>query len=75
MLGFFKYRPISIMSNSMFPLYKKGDVVIFRKVENKELEKIPNGAILIYTSGKRNIAHRIINNVKNDGKIIIKQLI
>ena len=67
MLGFFKYRPISIMSNSMFPVYKRGDVVIFKKVEN--VEKIPKGAILIYNNGKKNIAHRISQVIKTNGKV------
>ena len=73
MLGVFKYRPISIMSNSMFPLYKRGDVVIFEKVEN--LEKIQKGKILIYNNGKKNIAHRIVGVVKINGEIITKILI
>lgn len=67
MLGVFKYQSISIMSNSMFPLYKRGDVVVFKKVKN--LEKIPKGAILIYTSGKKNIAHRVVDVVKTNKEV------
>lgn len=67
MLGIFKFQAISIMSNSMFPLYKRGDVVIFEKTKN--LEKIPKGKILIYNNGKKNIAHRIVETVKKNGKI------
>ena len=67
MLGMFKFQAISIMSNSMLPLYKRGDVVIFEKVKN--LDKIPKGKILIYSNGKKNIAHRITQVVKIKGEI------
>ena len=70
MLGTFKYQPISIMSNSMFPLYKRGDVIIFKKV--KDLNKIPEGTILIYSMGKKNIAHRIVDIVKIKGETAYK---
>lgn len=70
MLGVFEYQPISIMSNSMFPLYKRGDVVIFRKLKDDELDEIPKGAIIIYSVGDKNIVHRIVNVVKANNKVL-----
>lgn len=40
--GLFKYKPISIVSNSMVPIFKRGDIVVTEKLtkeENKKLEK------------------------------------
>ena len=66
MLGFFKYEAISIVSNSMSSVFEIGDVVIYKKQNEKELNEIPKGTIIIYEAGDRNIAHRIVNVVKND---------
>lgn len=67
MLGAFKYQPISIMSNSMLPLYRRGDVIIFEKPKKDELDDIPKESIIIYSLGDKNIAHRVINVVKSNG--------
>ena len=69
MLGIFSYQPISIMSNSMKPLYKRGDVVVFKKLDESELENIKVGQILIYNSGNKNIAHRVIDRVEKDNTV------
>ena len=70
MIGIFKYEPICILSNSMIPTYKRGDVVIFKKISNYELSNIPQNSIIIYTKGDKNIAHRIINVVKTENSIL-----
>ena len=64
MVGVFKYEPISILSNSMNPLFSRGDVVIFKKLEEKELQTISKGEIIVYTVGDKNIAHRVVNVIK-----------
>lgn len=61
MLGLFKYEPIAIVSNSMDPVFNRGDVVILRKVNKTNLNKLKKYDIIIYSIDKQLVAHRIIN--------------
>ncbi len=72
MLGIFNYEPISILSNSMYPAFTRGDVVIYKKLSNSELENIPLNAIIIYSIGEQNIAHRVIKIIKENGNVLYK---
>lgn len=69
MLGIFRYKPISIISNSMVPFFERGDVVIFEKIDNKKPLKIQNGMIIIYKYENKYIAHRVISKIEKDNKI------
>ncbi len=69
MTGMFKYEPISILSNSMKPTYSRGDVIIFEKLNNNELVNIKKGQIIIYTIGGKNIAHRVVNVIKQNNSV------
>ena len=53
---------IAIMSNSMNPLYYKGDVVVIEKIDNQQLKK--GDIIAFYDDNKNLIVHRI-NNIEN----------
>ena len=66
MIGVFRYEPISILSNSMEPTYSRGDVVIFKKLNNNELADIQIGQIIVYSVGEKNIAHRVVNVIKQN---------
>ncbi len=70
MLGLFKYESIAILSDSMFPTYSRGDVLIFKKVNEEELKKIPENSIIIYKIGEQNIAHRVIDKKKEKGSVL-----
>ena len=70
MIGIFKYEPICILSNSMTPVYERGDIVIFKKMNNYELNNIPKNSIIVYTKDDRNIAHRVVNIIKTDDKTL-----
>lgn len=72
MLGVFKIQPISIISNSMEPLFKRGDVVIFKKLNEKELNNIQEGTIVIYNLEDKRIAHRIVKRIKDGNAILYK---
>lgn len=69
MLGFFKYSPIAIVSNSMTPVFYRGDVVVLRKVDEKILKNMEKYTIIVYSIGKQNIVHRIIDIKEVDGEI------
>ena len=70
MIGMFKYEPICILSNSMIPTYKRGDVVIFKKMNNYELNNIQKNSIIIYEKDDKNIAHRVVNVIKTDDNVL-----
>lgn len=55
MLGLFNYKPIAILSNSMSPLFKRGDVVIYKKEEN-----ILPDDIIAFKYENQTIIHRVI---------------
>lgn len=55
MLGLFTYQPIAILSNSMYPTFKRGDVVIYKKEEN-----IVCGDIIVFQYQNQIIVHRVV---------------
>ena len=69
MLGLFKYKPITILSNSMSPLYEKGDVVIYKKYNMEELQEIPINSIIVYKYKGIYISHRIVDKIKKNNLI------
>lgn len=68
--GTFKYQPIAVLSNSMVPTFARGDAVIMKKIEQKDLKKLKKGTILYYSKEGKLIVHRIVS-VKHtdDGKV------
>lgn len=65
--GSFKYQPIAVLSDSMVPEFSRGDAVIIKKINDKELKKLKKGDILYYNKEGKPIIHRIIS-VKIEGK-------
>lgn len=61
--GIFNNRLIAIASNSMNPLYNRGDAIIYTKVDSNELRK---GDILVFQKDNRIITHRIVT-IKKEG--------
>lgn len=68
MLGLFAYEPVAMLSNSMSPLYQRGDVIIYKK--EVELDKLEKGNIVLYKIENQIIAHRIIDIKKEEGKTV-----
>lgn len=68
--GTFKYQPIAVLSNSMLPTFARGDAVIMKKIDKKDLKKLKKGTILYYSKEGSLIVHRIVS-VKHtdDGKV------
>lgn len=59
MAGIFTYKPVAIMSNSMQPVYSRGDIVIVQKLG--ETMDIHVGDIVQYTKRNRIITHRVVD--------------
>lgn len=68
MLGIFKYEPVAILSNSMHPIYDRGDVIVYEKIKDSDLKNIDKNSIIIYRIGNQLIAHRVVNVIKENGK-------
>ena len=69
MIGLYMFQPITILSDSMYPQFARGDVVIFKKINDEELKQIPEGTIIVYSIEDKYIAHRIVNIKKEDDKV------
>lgn len=68
-LGLFIIKPIVILSGSMYPLFKEGDLVIVKKCNSDELSV---GDVMEYKKENYSVIHRIISiSIKNGKKIII----
>ena len=55
--GIFKYKMIAIASNSMSPTYRRGDAVIYEKIDVRDLEI---GDILAFQKNDIVVTHRIV---------------
>lgn len=69
MIGMFEYQPIAIVSNSMYPVFKRGDAVIFSKVNENSLKEIEKDTIIVYRIGNQQIIHRVIAIKQIKGEI------
>ncbi len=63
--GIFKHRIIAVASNSMAPTYRRGDAIIYEKVDVSNLEV---GHILAFKREGLIITHRITKIWKQNGK-------
>ncbi len=70
-LKFFKYYPISILSNSMENTFSRGDVAIIEKFDKRYLEQIKINDIIYYKKYDKLIIHRIVNIELINNKVII----
>lgn len=57
-LGAFKYVPLGVMSNSMKPLFERGDTVIYEKIKNKDT--IKENDIICYNLDGIKVMHRVV---------------
>lgn len=57
-LGIFTYVPVGVMSNSMKPIFERGDIIIYKKMDNVENIKIND--IICYQLDNIKVMHRVI---------------
>lgn len=74
MAGLFIYEPIAIISNSMHPVFNRGDVVVLRKVDKNELKKIDKYTIIVYSIDSQQIVHRVIDKKVENGKLVFQTM-
>ena len=70
--GLFTYQTLVVGSNSMQPEISKGDVVLIRKIDLEDNEKLKKNDILAFRNGSKIIVHRVYKAIeKNDGTYYI----
>ena len=74
MLGFFKCEPIGILSNSMYPTFSRGDIIIYEKFEESYLKNLEKGSIIIYRIGNQSVAHRVVNVIHENGETLYQTM-
>ena len=55
--GIFNYQMIAIASNSMEPLYERGDAIIFERIDKNDIE---TGDIIVFKKDNIILAHRVV---------------
>ena len=74
MLGFFKCEPIGILSNSMYPTYSRGDMLIYEKFDESHLKNLEKGSIIVYRIGNQTVAHRVVNVIQENGETLYQTM-
>ena len=64
--GFFKYQMFTIGSNSMQTFMSKGDIILVKKLNDKEIKNIQKGQILVFRYKKKIISHRVYSIIKRE---------
>lgn len=67
MIGVFEYKPIAVMSNSMYPYFSRGSVVIIKSFDENYPETLKKGDVIQYYVDGKFILHRI-NDIQIDYK-------
>lgn len=58
--GILPLKPVALLSNSMYPNIKRGDVVIVKKLKHEDLRKLCTGDVIEYKIDNTSIVHRIV---------------
>lgn len=67
--GIFKYRVFAIASNSMKPVFSRGDAVIIEKFNKEEKEEIQTGDIVAFVRDNAIIVHRVVKIRKYNNEL------
>ena len=62
--GWFRYHAIVIGSGSMRPTINEGDVIIVRRLNDREISTLQEGDILVFNHNGDMVAHRIVRKVQ-----------
>ena len=58
-VGFFKYQPVAVISDSMLPLFARGDMIVIEKVKEEEVTKLKVGDVIQFFTDNYYVIHRI----------------
>lgn len=69
--GFLMYKPTVILSDSMQPIFSRGDILIIKTLSTKEKNNLKLYDIISYNADNINVTHRIVSIEKyNDGSVL-----
>ena len=58
--GLLPYKPVAVMSNSMVPIFSRGDIIIIKKIKEEDVKYLEEGQIIEYkVASGSSIVHRI----------------
>lgn len=58
-IGFFEYQPVAVVSDSMLPVFARGDMIIVDKLTDEDIKKLKVGDIIKFQTDSYYIIHRI----------------
>lgn len=65
--GLFPIKPVAVISNSMIPSFKRGDICIIQKISDyKQIKNIQEGDIIEYQLNDIFVLHRVIKVIQAD---------
>lgn len=67
--GIFKYKMIAIGSNSMVPVFYRGDAVVYEKISSDEIDI---GDVIVFKENNKVITHRVVSIYKKGNEYLIK---
>lgn len=58
-IGLFKYQPVAVVSDSMLPVFARGDMIIVEKFNQEDVEKIKVDDIIKFAAENYYVIHRV----------------
>ncbi len=58
-IGLFEYQPVAVISDSMLPVFARGDMIIVDKLTEEDIEELKVGDIIKFQTDSYYVIHRI----------------
>lgn len=58
-IGLFKYQPVAVISDSMLPLFARGDMIIVEKLDKEDINNIKVGDVIKFLTENYYVIHRV----------------
>ena len=58
-VGFFKYQPVAVISDSMVPLFSRGDMIVVEQIDEEDIAHIQVGDVIKFQSDNYYVIHRV----------------
>lgn len=69
-IGLFKYQPVAVISDSMLPVFARGDMIIVEKFNQEDIENIKVDDIIKFAVDNYYVIHRVHAIEKTDAGIL-----
>ena len=70
-IGLFKYQPVAVVSDSMLPVFARGDMIIVEKFNQEDIDKLKKDDIIKFAVDNYYVIHRIHEIEETDDGIQI----